>query len=181
MLINHMEGRRSPGTMVVGEAPIPGFLPDLQPSQVFLPLVEESRVFGAVACPANTYCGFCGPPCPAPCANLNSSRPAPASAQGGSFCYRASPWSRAPVCRPLALPPGPEGLVPQAWRPLLRDTLMPAGSEMLAAQGCLGVSGWLSRDPHVHNFRGTQRQFPEARLGGTPGRHSPFAAWVEVR
>nr|XP_051692058.1 IgGFc-binding protein [Oryctolagus cuniculus] len=164
----------------------------------------------SVACPANSYYDFCGPPCPATCASLNSSAPCTRQCTAGCFCLEGFALEGG-VCVPLArcgchlqgryLRLGAE-VLPTATcdrkcvcrgpgRPLeCRPHACRRRERCRQRQGVWGCHPmrygtlWLYGDPHLHTLSGSHRQ-----LRG-PGRgalvrtcrphHTPFAVWVEV-
>ncbi|XP_058531076.1 zonadhesin-like isoform X2 [Ochotona princeps] len=169
--------------------------------------------WGAVgmACPANSYYDFCGPPCPATCADLNSSTPCTRQCTAGCFCLEGFALE-AGVCVPLAhcgchlqgryIPLGAE-VLPTATcdqkcvcrgpgQPLeCRPHACGRRERCRQRQGVWGCypmrfgTMWLYGDPHLRTFNGTHRHVRgpgrELLVRTCQPHHAPFAIWVEIR
>lgn len=163
------------------------------------------------ACPANSYYDFCGPPCPATCAGLNSSTPCTRQCTAGCFCLEGFALE-AGVCVPLAhcgchlqgryIPLGAE-VLPTATcdqkcvcrgpgQPLeCRPHACGRREQCRQRQGVWGChpmrfgTMWLYGDPHLRTFDGTHHHIrgPGRKLLVRTCRphHAPFAIWVEIR
>lgn len=155
-----------------------------------------------VARPTNSDYDFCGPPCPATCACLNSSGPCTPWRTAGCFCYKGSPWWRACECRTPAVAATCRGATSRAPRcrprpPVSRSvgatgldtcsgaTLMPVGPESRATawqSSALGDTVALWRPPPAH-LQWDPAPLPRAWPGGV-GQNmlaAPLAVWMEVR